>query len=124
GPEYNRRTVYRINVNSAKSPLLDAFDCPNPSTKTPRRGVTTTPLQALGLMNNSFVLRQAHHFAERVEKEAGKDAGAQANRAYRRALGRPPTKAEAGRAAALAKEHGLESLCWVLLNASEFLYVR
>ena len=58
-PDYNRRTLYRINVNSAKSPLLEAFDCPDPSTKTPRRAVTTTPLQALALMNNSFVLRQA-----------------------------------------------------------------
>jgi hypothetical protein len=42
-PEFNRRTVYRMNVNSGKDPLLDAFDCPDPSVKTPRRSVTTTP---------------------------------------------------------------------------------
>ncbi|HKB35188.1 MAG TPA: DUF1549 domain-containing protein, partial [Gemmataceae bacterium] len=71
GTEYNRRTVYRMNVNSAKSPLLDAFDCPDPSVKTPRRSTTTTPLQALALMNNSFVQRQAKHFAARVQREAG-----------------------------------------------------
>jgi hypothetical protein len=124
GPEFNRRTVYRINVNSAKSPFLDAFDCPDPSTKTPRRGVTTTPLQALGLMNNPFVLRQARCFAERVKKEAGNDAEEQVNRAYWLAFGRSPTKTETERAATLTKEHGLESLCWVLLNASEFLYVK
>jgi len=47
----------RMNVNSGKEPLLDAFDCPDPSVKTPRRGITTTPLQALALMNNSFVQR-------------------------------------------------------------------
>src|SRR2546430_10870888 len=72
-PEFQRRTVYRMNVGSAKSPLLEAFDCPDPSVKMPQRGATTTPLQALGLMNGSFVLRQAHRFAERVKPDAGSD---------------------------------------------------
>ena len=123
-PEQNRRTLYRINVESAKSPLLEAFDCPDPSTKTPRRAVTTTPLQALALMNNSFVVRQARCFGERVRKEAGDDPESQVRRAYLLAFGRPPTQGEMERAGPLAKEYGPETLCWVLLNASEFLYLR
>ncbi len=123
-PEFNRRSVYRVSVNSAKDPVLEAFDCPDPSTKTPRRSITTTPLQALGLMNNSFVLRQAHKFGERVAREAGTDAGTQVTLAYRLALGREPNANERERAAALVKINGVESLCWVLFNASEFLYVR
>ncbi len=123
-PEYNRRTLYRINVQSAKSPLLEEFDCPDPGTKSPRRAVTTTPLQALALMNNSFVLRQARCFGERVRKEAGDDPEAQVRRAYLLAFGRPPTAREIERAAPVAREQGLEILCRVLLNASEFLYLR
>jgi hypothetical protein len=123
-PEYNRRTVYRINVHSARSPLLEAFDCADPSTKTPRRTATTTPLQALALMNNSFVLRQARCLAERVRKEAGADSGEQIIRAYRLALGRKPAKEELSRMMDLAREHGIEDVCWVLFNASEFVYVR
>ncbi len=123
-PETQRRTVYRMNVNSAKDPLLDALDCPDPSVKAPRRAVTTTPLQALGLMNSIFVLRQAKGFGERVAREAGDDPAAQVMLAYRLALGRPPTAAEKGRAVGHVREHGVESLCWVLLNASEFLYLR
>ena len=123
-PEYSRRTLYRINVNSAKSPLLDAFDCPDPSTKTPRRAVTTTPLQALALMNNSFVLRQARSFGERVRKETGDDPEAQVRQAYRLAFGRTPTTEEVGRAVPVARDQGPETLCWVLLNASEFQYLR
>jgi hypothetical protein len=123
-PEFNRRTVYRINVNSARNPLLESFDCPDPSTKTPRRAVTTTPLQALGLMNNPFVLRAAKVFAQRVQKETGDDAAKQVRHAYRQALGREPTAKETERAAKLVREHGLQELCWVLFNASEFLYVR
>jgi hypothetical protein len=123
-PDMQRRTVYRISVNSAKNPLLDALDCPDPSVKAPRRAVTTTPLQALGLMNNSFVLRQARCFAERVAREAGDDPAARVARAYRLAFGRAPTAAEERRAVDHVRQDGIEGLCWVLLNASEFLYLR
>jgi hypothetical protein len=124
GPGFARRTVYRMNVNSAKSPLLDAFDCPDPSVKMPRRGTTTTPLQALALMNNSFVQRQARHFAGRVRREAGTALEEQVRRAFRLALGRGPSADELARSARLVREHGAEGLCWVLLNTSEFLYLR
>ena len=124
GPEYNRRTIYRINVDSAKSPLLDSLDCPDPSTKTPRRGTTTTPLQALELMNSRFVLEQARDCADRVRAEAGPDAIQQANRAYLLALGRPPAPDERRDAAALIRTGSAATLFWALLNSSEFLVLR
>ena len=124
GPEYNRRTVYRINVSSAKDPLLDSLDCPDPSTKTPRRSVTTTPIQALGMMNNSFVQRQAERLASRLIVEAGADPSHQIALGYRLALGRSPSESEAARAIDLARGEGLQSVCWALLNASEFQYLK
>jgi Protein of unknown function (DUF1553)/Protein of unknown function (DUF1549)/Concanavalin A-like lectin/glucanases superfamily len=123
-PELNRRSVYRTGVQSAKDPLLEAFDCPEPSVKAPRRSITTTPLQALGLMNNPFVQRQAHYLAERAKREAGEDIANQVSRVYLLALSRSPTEKERDRTVNLAREHGLGSVCWVLLNSSEFLYVR
>jgi hypothetical protein len=123
-PEFNRRTVYRTSVNSAKDPLLESFDCPEPSVKALRRNVTTTPIQALGLMNNAFVLRQAKYLAERARHEAGDNVEQQTTRMYRLAFGRLPTDVELRRAASLSRNHGAASLAWVLLNASEFLYVR
>ena len=62
--------------------------------------------------------------ASACAKEAGDDPVAQVRRAYRLAFGRPPTQEETDRAAALARDYGPEILCWVLLNASEFLYLR
>jgi mono/diheme cytochrome c family protein len=56
-PDHNRRTVYRMNVNTGKSAFLDALDCPAPSLASPHRRNTTTALQSLALMNDSFVLR-------------------------------------------------------------------
>lgn len=125
GPEYNRRTIYRMNVNSGKEPLMDAFDCPDPAVKTPRRGVTTTPLQALGLMNNAFVLRQSANLALASQRLAGTpDLAASIQAAYRLAIGRPAKPEELQRAVGSARERGLESVCWALLNSTEFVYVR
>jgi len=124
GAEFNRRTVYRMNVNSGKEPLLDAFDCPDPSVKTPRRGVTSTPLQALALMNNSFVQRHAGFLAERALAESANDLPRAVHTAYRLALGRAPTNTEAERALAAARARSLTNVCWALLNSTEFVYVR
>ncbi len=75
-PGLNRRTLYRSWGRGGRSGLLDAFDCPDPSTTAPRRAVTTTPLQALALMNNALVLHLSDAFAARLVREAGPDAGA------------------------------------------------
>ncbi len=123
-PEWNRRTVYRMNVNSGKEPLLEAFDCPSPAVKTPTRGETITPLQALSLMNNSFVQRQANRLANRASAASGSDLGLAVDDVFERALGRRATAEEKSLAVAAARERGLESVCWALLNSSEFLYVQ
>ncbi len=123
-PDLNRRTVYRVNVNSGKDPLLDTFDCPDPAVKTPRRGVTTTPLQALELMNNAFVQRQAKALAQRARTTAGDDLRGAVRSAYLLALGRTPSAAETTRAVANANVRDLTSVCWVLLNSTEFIYVE
>jgi len=124
GPEFNRRSLYRTWARGGRNPLLDTFDCPDPSVTTPSRGVTTTPLQALSLWNNSFVLRMSEHFARRIEQEAGKEPAAQAKRAFRLALGREPTPAEQKRIEPFVAQHGLPALCRTLLNSNEFLYVE
>jgi hypothetical protein len=124
GEEYNRRTIYRINVNSGKSPLMDALDCPDPSVKTPLRRVTTTPLQALALMNNSFVQRQAKLFAQRTLRESGSNVPRAVDAAYRSALGRAPSGQERAEAVNHVGRYGMENLCWVLFNSTEFVYVE
>jgi hypothetical protein len=124
GPEFNRRTIYRMQVNSGKEPLLDAFDCPDPSVKMPRRGITTTPTQALVLMNNSFVQRQVACLADRASNGGRDDLPRAVRAAYRLALGRDPTAKEAARAVDAAEQRGLAAVCWALVNATEFVYVR
>jgi hypothetical protein len=124
GPEFERRTLYRMTVHSGRDPLLETLDCPEPSARTPARGATATPIQSLALMNNAFVLRQAASFAERVRREAGPDAESQVRLAHEIAFSRAPRPDEAADALALAAAEGLESLAWALFNASEFLHVE
>ena len=123
-PDFNRRSVYRMNVTSSRDPVLDVLDCPDPSVKTPRRSTTTTPLQALTMMNNPFTNRLAKSFAERVKREAGESPETQVASAYRLALGRSPNEAESRFALKAIKETGLHVVCWALLNANEFVYLK
>jgi hypothetical protein len=123
GPEYQRRSLYRTWARSGRSGLLDVLDCPDPSAITPRRAVTTTPLQALTLLNSSFMLRMAEAFAKRVQAHAGADLAGQIRLAYEQAYGRPPASGEMALARRIVVEHGLTVLCRALFNSSEFLYL-
>jgi hypothetical protein len=75
-------------------------------------------------MNSPFADRMAGSFAERVRREAGQEAKDQVALAYRLAFGRPPTAAERERAVKVVGDAGLKPVCWALLNASEFVYVK
>lgn len=123
-PEFNRRTIYRINIATGRDPFLDALDCPSPSLAAPQRRHTTTPLQALSLMNEPFVLRQAARMANRVRQIAGDDVERQIHQTWRLALGREPDPAELTAAIETGNRHGLKVICWAVLNSSEFLYLR
>jgi hypothetical protein len=123
GFEFNRRTLYRTWVRSGRNEFLDVFDCPDPSTTTPKRAVTTTPLQALALLNNSFTFRMAERLASRVRQEAGGQPRPQIARIYKLGLGRAPRPDEQQTGSEFTARHGLAAFARVLLNSNEFLYV-
>jgi hypothetical protein len=123
GDEFFRRTVYRFTPRGGRSALLDTFDCPDPATAAPRRAVTTTPLQALSLLNNSFVLRMASYCADRVGRDAGNDQRKQIDRAWQLTVGRSPNESELLASQQLVSKHGLEALCRGLFNINEFVLV-
>ncbi len=121
-PATYRRTVYRFVVRSVPNPFLDCLDCADPNVNTPVRNTTLTALQALALLNDPFVVRQAEYFAERLRR-TGPDTGKQVEAAYRLAFGRPPTGEEKRALAGYAQKHGLANACRLLFNANEFLFI-
>ncbi len=122
-PETFRRGVYHQHARSVKPELLGEFDCPDTSLPAPKRITTTSPLQALSLLNNSFVLDQAKALAAAVEREASGDDSSRIAAAWLRAYGRQPTAAESRLAESFLAQHGLEALGRAILNSNEFLYV-
>jgi cytochrome c553 len=124
GPEFDRRSLYRTWARGGRNPLLDTFDCPDPSATAPLRGVTTTPLQALTLLNSGFALRMSDDLAARLVREAGDDVCSQIRRAYQLAFCRDPSDEERRRVEAFVAQHGLAAFCRALFNTNEFLYVE
>ena len=123
GRQFNRRTIYRTWLRSGRNRFLDAFDCPDPSATAPRRAVTTTPTQSLSLLNNSFVLRMSQHLAELAKSDGENTVVTQVTRVFECAYARPPQDDELSIAIELVEQHGLASLCRVIFNSNEFLYV-
>tara|TARA_R110002072_G_scaffold297437_1_gene470274 strand:+ start:6659 stop:9670 length:3012 start_codon:yes stop_codon:yes gene_type:complete len=123
GDEFFRRTIYRFTPRGGRSALLDTFDCPDPAAAAPRREVTTTPLQALSLLNNSFVLRMSDYCATRIAKEVGGSSAAQIQRTWQLLLGRSPDASEREASMQLVEQHGLAALCRGLFNVNEFVLV-
>ena len=121
-PNSHRRSIYRFIVRSQPDPFMTTLDCADSSQSTPKRDETLTALQALSMLNNRFNLAMAEHFANRLQTEH-KELGAQVRRAVQLSLGREPTETEQARFEQFAAQHGMENLCRVMFNLSEFVYL-
>jgi len=121
-PGSDRRSIYRFIVRSVTDPFMDTLDCPDPSVLADRRTVTTTALQALALLNDPFVIRQSQRLSDRV-RPAGSSLSAQIDAACWLVWNRPPMIKEAQRLTRYAEEYGLENLCRLLFNSSEFVFL-
>jgi len=145
--QHTRRGIYILVRRNFQFPMFDVFDAPVTAVSCPVRDVTTVATQALWGLNNQTVFRQAMHMAGRIVKEAGDDRAAQIDRAWRIALGRPPTDDESVSALRLLKNlekvssaslkdppeslksvppvrtQALTKLCLALFNLTEFSFV-
>ena len=121
-PSSHRRSVYRLVVRSVPDPFMETFDCADPSQIVARRNETLTPLQALALLNDKFVLRMAEHVAARVQPMGANDA-LRIDAACRLAYGRPATPLERQTLSTIAQKYGLPSACRLIVNANEFVFV-
>jgi hypothetical protein len=88
--DQNRRSVYVFIRRNTAYPLLDAFDMANPNSVHSKRDVTTTPSQALALINGDLVYQWSEALAARVLQEGGRDESARLDRLYQILFGRSP----------------------------------
>ena len=141
GPPNNRRGIYQYIKREAQDHMMLMFDAPEGARTVGLRESTSVPGQALLLLNNEFVHRQAVAWARRsLAEERGLARDLRIERLFRQAIGRDPGVAEAEALVTFfekqADAHGLDAaarsaderpwadLCHVLFNTKEFLHVR
>jgi hypothetical protein len=91
--DFRKRSVYLPVPRDVVPEDLSLFDFPNPNLVTSRRENTTSPNQALYLMNNPFVQSESVHFARRLLSTAGSEEK-RIRLAYQTAFLREPTSSE------------------------------
>jgi hypothetical protein len=127
-PNSYRRTIYRFSPRCERNPILDGLDCPDPSATAPRRASTTTPLQALSLLNNEFVLLSSDavtlRLREQFEPKPVEDPTPIVQALFRSILLREPDAQEAAMGTALVRAYGPQALARSLWNANEFLILE
>ena len=117
-----RRSVYTFQRRSLPLPMMASFDAIVFSESCDRRSSTTTPLQALSMMNGYLVEEESAHLARRVENEAGRKKEDQVRRLFELVLGRSPRARELDRFASFSGK--LEALARILFNSNEFLFTE
>jgi hypothetical protein len=152
--ERNRRSVYVVVKRNTRYPMFETFDMPDTHEPCARRNITTSPVQALTMLNSELTLHWARHFAGRVLEVAGANADSQIDVAFRIAFSRLPDDAEKRLATEFFSEHGkilqsrlaageepalpqnlpqgsdkvrataLVDFCHMLINANEFVYIN
>ena len=139
----NRRSIYLLARRTYPLTFLGLFDFPIIDTNCTRRVPSVTPLQALTLMNDSFMVESSARVAENALRLAGASAAESriVESAYLLTLSRRPDPGElmlasdhlkkqrelfsrANVAPPEAERAALASFAHVLLSTNEFLYIN
>ena len=90
GDKLYRRSMYTFWRRTSTPPNMATFDAPTRDFCTVRRQRTSTPLQALVLLNDPQFVEAARVLGERMLKEGGESLREQIVFAYRRLTGKQP----------------------------------
>jgi hypothetical protein len=94
GDKLYRRSLYTFWRRTAPPPSMLTFDALTREVCTAKRETTTTPLQALVLMNDPQFMEAARVLGERLLKEYPGDVDARTREAFRSLTGRLPDEKE------------------------------
>jgi hypothetical protein len=136
GPDLYRRGLYIFEQRTVAYPTSMTFDQADSSQSCPQRECSTTPLQALTLMNHGLFVECAGALARRMAAAAARSPREKIETGFELCLSRMPTRAELDRldrlfnqeralasdpASPAACEQGFTQVAQVLLNLDEFL---
>ena len=130
--DQNRRSVYIHVKRSLLTPLLTAFDFPDPDLTCEDRFITLQPAQSLALLNSEFVHRQSARLAKSIKPQAIEDEEV-VRKAILAVLSRNASDEEIENGTALIarlqsdfsvnRDRAVELYCLSVLNWNEFLFL-
>ncbi|MGC4045039.1 MAG: DUF1553 domain-containing protein [Armatimonas sp.] len=94
GPDLYRRSLYSVVKRTAPLVNMTVFDAPGREVCVARRGATSTPLQALVLLNDTQFVEAARVLGERMLKEGGDKDDSRLTLAFRLLTSRRPVELE------------------------------
>jgi preprotein translocase subunit Sss1 len=115
--------IYQERMRRVDDQIFTAFDFPDCGQVRAKRPVSTTPLQALNLMNSAFVVDQAKHLADRAKIDSGNNLKESVARVFELIFTRKPSQDELSASLEVAKIRGLEIVCRALMNSNEFAFL-
>ncbi len=89
-----RRSIYLKVTRHEGHAFLEALDFPAPAMARGKRDVTNVPRQALTMMNDQFVVSEAHQWAQALAERPDETVQSRLRSMYLAALGRLPTDRE------------------------------
>jgi hypothetical protein len=126
--ESARRSIYVVNKRNKLRTMMNSFDTPDLHNSCHQRDVTTTPLQALNMINGEWVLSRAENFAKSLLDRESDGLEERVVTAYEIALGRSPEVEEIQLVQSfMSGSTNLESwtdFCHILINTNEFVYIN
>ena len=125
--EKKRFSFQKLNRNKL-SELFEVFDFPNPGLVSGTRNTSSVPTQALYMMNNDFVIKQARLVSTNIEKQEAKDLNRKITLAFLKCLGRPPSEEEMKTSLLFLQKNSpkvnLEGLVHSLFACLDFRYLN
>ena len=135
-----RRAIYQEMRRNYLPPLLLAFDLPQAAVALGKRGVTNVPAQSLALLNDPFIIQEAQRWADQILDADNLSTKERIDLVHQIAFSRPATEKEIVLARHMLnyfEEHSSEndeqysasrkawqSLCHLMFNRKEFIFVR
>ena len=118
-----RRMIYQERMRRVDDCMFTAFDFPDCGQVRAKRPVSTTPLQALNLMNSPFVMSQSKLIAKRALKESGNNLSKAIDRCFELLLARHSTGQEKTAVQDIKAEE-LFLVCRAILNSNAFTFLE
>jgi hypothetical protein len=116
-----RRMIYQERMRGVDDRMFTAFDFPDCGQVLSKRPASTTPLQALNLMNSKFMENQCEIIAKKVESN---DPEQSIRKLFLLIYNRQPSEIELVMSKKILKVEKLSILCRAMLNSNEFIFIQ